>query len=240
LSYEALRKSVRAAAAALRGGFSPYIDVDGFYVHERSEATRGPLDYALMPRLRNFFPSYVFSGQRLYADLLDARLADLDATLAYAKARGVDVDVVLMPVHVTRLEVYEIGGLTPLIESWKRQLVQNLAAAADLPGSGMIRAFDFTPITPLSLEDFPPPDSGKHARLFLETLHPSPLVGDMIVARLLDRAPPADMPDFGMPLADAVAPQRLQEERTKLRAWGDAHPDLVAKIKALVSRDGTR
>jgi hypothetical protein len=237
LSYEALRKSLSAAAAALRGGFFPYIDVDGFYVHERSEATRGPLDYALMPRLRNFFPSYVFSGQRLYADLLDARLANLDATLAYAKARGVDVDVVLMPVHVTRLEVDEIGGLTPLIESWKRRLAQNLAAAADLPGSGKLRGFDFTAIIPLSLEEFPPPESGRHTRFFLETLHPSPLIGDMIVARLLDRAPPVDMPGFGVPLADAVAPQRLQEERTNLRAWGETHADLAVEIRKLVEHE---
>src|SRR5947209_1637015 len=62
LSYEALRKSVGAAAAALHGGFFPYIDVDGFYAHERSEATRGPLDYPLVPRLRNFFPTYLFSS----------------------------------------------------------------------------------------------------------------------------------------------------------------------------------
>jgi hypothetical protein len=236
LSYEALRKSV-GAAAALRGGVFPYIDVDGFYVHERSEATRGPLDHALMPRLRNFFPSYVFSSQRLYADLLEARLANLDATLAYAKARGVDVDVVLMPVHVTRLEVYEIGGLTPLIESWKRRLAQNLAAAADLPGSGKLRGFDFTAIIPLSLEEFPPPESGRHTRFFLETLHPSPLVGDMIVARLLDRAPPADMPGFGVPLADAIAPQRLQEVRAKLHAWEETHADLAVEIRKLVEHE---
>jgi hypothetical protein len=57
------------------------------------------------------------------------------------------------------------------------------------------------------------------------------------VARLLDRAPPVDIPNFGVPLADAVAPKRLEEERTKLRAWEDAHLDLVGEIKALVSRD---
>jgi hypothetical protein len=239
LSYEALRKSLSAAAAALRGGFFPYIDVDGFYVHERSEATRGPLDYALMPRLRNFYPIYVFSGREQYAELLEARLAELDATLAYAKMRGVDVDIVLMPVHVTRLKIYEIGGFMPLFESWKQALAQNLASAASLPGTGTIRAIDFSSITPPSLEDFPPPDSGKHARFFLETLHPAPIVGDMIVARLLGRAPPVDMPRFGLPLGDAVAPQRLAEERTKLRAWEDAHPELVAQIKMLVEHESS-
>jgi hypothetical protein len=239
LSYEALRKSVDAATSTLRGGFFPYIDVDGFYTHERSEAGRGGIDYPLMPRLRNFYPSYVFSGQKLYADLLDARLADLDATLAYVRARGTDVDIVLMPVHATRLEVYSLGGLLPLFESWKQALAQNLATAARLPGSGTIRAFDFTPITPLSLEDFLPPDPGKQTRFFLETLHPGPLVGDMIVARLLDRAPPADMPGFGMPLADATAPQRLAEERTKLRAWEDAHPELVTQIRRLVEHESS-
>jgi hypothetical protein len=237
LSYEALRKSLDAAASALRGGFFPYIDIDGFYVHERSEAATRALDYAPMPRLRHFYPNYVFSGQRLYAELFGARLADIDATLAYAKARGIDIDIVLMPVHATRLEVYSLGGLLPLFESWKQALAQNLATAANLPGSGTIRAFDFSPITPLSLEDFPAPDSGKHARFFLETLHPGPLVGDMIVARLLGRTSPGDLPGFGVLLADAVSPERLTEERAKLQAWEDSHPEMVAEIRNLVERE---
>jgi hypothetical protein len=237
LSYEALRKSFDAAASALRGGFLPYIDIDGFYVHERSEAATRALDHALMPRLRHFYPNYVFSGQRLYAELLDARLSDLDATLAYARARGIDVDIVLMPVHATRLEVYSLGGLLPLFESWKQALAQNLAAAARSPGAATVRAFDFTPITVLSLEDFPPPDSGKRTRFFLETLHPGPLVGDMIVARLLGRTPPIDMPGFGVPLQEAVTPERLAEERAKLQAWEDSRPELVAEIRNLVEHE---
>jgi hypothetical protein len=237
LSYEALRKSADAAASALRGGFFPYIDVDGFYIHARSDAARGAIDYALMPRLRNFYPGYVFSGQTRYAELLNAHLVDLDATLAYAKARGIDIDVVLMPVHVTRLEVYNIGGIMPLFESWKQTLAQNLAAAGNLPGNGTVRAFDFSSITPLSLEDFPPPNSGQHTQFFLETLHPGPIVGDMIVARLLDRPSPVDMPGFGMLLQNAVAPERFVEERAKLRAWEHTHPELVAQIKALVAQE---
>jgi hypothetical protein len=237
LSYEALRKSVSAAGSALRGGFFPYIDVDGFYVHERSEATQGPLDYPSMPRLRNFYPGYVFSGQRVYAELLDARLADVDATLAYAKARGIDVDIVLMPVHATRLEVFRVGGLLPLFESWKQALARNIAAARSLPGGGTIRAFDFSPIKELSQEDFPPPDSGKRTRFFLETLHPGPEVGDTIVARLLDRPPPIDMPGFGVPLQDAVTPERVAEDHAKLGAWEDTHPDLVAEIRKLVEHE---
>jgi hypothetical protein len=192
------------------------------------------MDYALMPRLRSFYPGYVLSGRERYAELLAARLADLDATLAYAKARGIDVEIVLMPVHGTRLEVYRLGGAMPLFESWKQALARNLAAAASLPGAGTIRAFDFSPITSLSLEDFPPPGSGEHARFFLETLHPGPIVGDMIVARLLDGTPPVDMPGFGIPLQEAVAPERFAEEHAKLRAWEEAHPDLAGEIKALV------
>jgi hypothetical protein len=237
LSYEALRKSLAAAVSAARGGFFPYVDVDGFYVHERSDARRGPLDYPLMPRLRNFFPAYVFSGRERYVELLEARLADLDATLAYAKARGVDVDIVLMPVHATRLELYSLGGFMPLIESWKETLSRNLTKAADLPGTGTIRALDFSQMTELSQEDFPPPDSGGRARFFLETLHPGPLVGDMIVARLLDRPPPVEMPGFGVPLQEAVLPERVAEGRARLRMWEESHADLVGEIGALVAQE---
>ena len=237
LSYEALRKSADAAISALRGGFFPYIDIDGFYIHGRSDAARGAIDYALMPRLRNFYPGYVFSGQERYAELLDARLADLDATLAYAKARGVDIDIVLMPVHVTRLTLYRIGGLMSLFRSWEQALAQNVARVAELPGSGSIRAFDFSSITPVSLEDFPPPGSGNHARFFLETLHPGPVVGDMIVARLLDRPSPLEIPGFGTPLENAVTPERFAEDDAKLRAWEKAHPELVREIEALVAQE---
>jgi hypothetical protein len=232
LSYEALRKSVSAAAPALRGGFFPYIVVDGFYIHERSDATQGPLDYPLMPRLRNFYPKYVFAGQKLYAELLDRRLADIDATLAYAKSRGIDVDIVLMPVHVTRLEVYRVGGLMPLVERWKQALAQNLAKAADLPGTGKIRAFDFSIMSSISTAEFP-------TRFFLETLHPGPIVGDMIFARLLDRAPPVDVPNFGVPLEEAITPERRARDRAELDAWERAHPELVAQIKALVTQQQT-
>jgi hypothetical protein len=232
-----LRKSADAAISALRGGFFPYIDVDGFYIHERSDAARGAIDYAVMPRLRNFYPGYVFSGQERYAELLDAHLADLDATLAYAKARGVDIDIVLMPVHVTRLTLYRIGGLMSLFRSWEQALAQNVARVAELPGSGSIRAFDFSSITPVSLEDFPPPSSGNHAHFFLETLHPGPVVGDMIVARLLDRRSPLEIPGFGTRLEKAVTPERFAEDDAKLRAWEKAHPELVRDIEALVAQE---
>jgi hypothetical protein len=133
--------------------------------------------------------------------------------------------------------VYCLGGFMPLIESWKQTLAHSLAAAAQLPGNGTIRAFDFSPITPLSLEDFRPPGSGKRTRFFLETLHPGPLVGDMIVARLLGRVSPVDMPGFGVPLEEAVAPGQIAEKRARLRMWEESHPDMVREIKALVAQE---
>jgi hypothetical protein len=116
-------------------------------------------------------------------------------------------------------------------------LSRKLAAAANLPGAGTIRAFDFSPITTVSQEDFPPPGSGKRGRFFLETLHPGPVVGDMIVARLLDRALPIEVPGFGMSLQEAVTPERFGEGDGKLGAWENAHPDLVAQIEALVRQE---
>ncbi|GAC1332055.1 MAG: hypothetical protein NVSMB26_11190 [Beijerinckiaceae bacterium] len=235
--YEALRKSVSALSSSLNGGFFPYVDRDGLYAHERLGLTQASIDFMLMPSLRNFYPSYVFQGLDRYKQFLEARLAALNATLARAKARGIDVDIVLMPVHVTRLEVYRIGGLMPMIESWKARLAQDLVAVAALAGAGKVRTFDFSQINVVALEDFPPPDSGEQTRFFFETLHSRPLVGDMIAARLLDRAPPVDVGEFGVPLEDAVAPERLARERMKLQAWEDAHPGLVAEITALVAAE---
>jgi len=230
LSYEALRKSAAAAAAAAQDGrFLPFVDADGFYIHERSDATKGAMDYPLMPRLRHFYPGYVLAARNRYDELLDAHLADIAATLAYARGRGVDVDVVLMPVHVTRLEVYRLTGLLPLIESWKKRLAQTLSAVAKTNGAGNIRALDFSIITSISTVDFP-------TRFFLETLHPGPIVGDMIVARLLDRAMPPNMADFGMPLEKAVTPERLAQDRNELHGWEENYPALVAQIETLVAQ----
>jgi hypothetical protein len=47
------------------------------------------------------------------------------------------------------------------------------------------------------------------------------------------------MPDFGLPLAEAVAPELLAEEGAKLHAWEDAHPELVAEIRTLVEHESS-
>jgi hypothetical protein len=47
------------------------------------------------------------------------------------------------------------------------------------------------------------------------------------------------MPGFGVPLADAIAPERLQEVRAKLHAWEETHPELVAEIRTLVEQESS-
>ena len=77
--------------------------------------------------------------------------------------------------------------------------------AAEGPGAP-VRAFDFSETGETARAAFRPGGPLERSPLFFEVLHPKPIVGEMIVARLLDRAPPRSAePGFGDPLAETAA-----------------------------------
>ncbi|MBY6242532.1 hypothetical protein [Methylosinus sp. Sm6] len=236
LTYEALRKSL----AAIFGGQAFYIDVNGFYHYERQSP--GTLDNgrdsAALPTLRDWFPRYMFQPEDRFATTGAQRFARMEAAIRRAHERGVAVDVVLMPTHVARRALFDLAGLQPRLEQWKRRLAEIIAAAGEGEGAP-VRAFDFSELDEIARAVFAPGGPMARSPVFFELLHPKPVVGDRIMQRLLERSPARADWDFGAPLTTTTQPQRLAADRAALRLWEAENPSLMQTI-AEVLRDEDR
>jgi hypothetical protein len=237
-TYEALRKSL----AAIFGGQPFYIDVDGFYHYERQAAVNlaNGRDDAALPTLRDWFPQYMFQPEDRFATTGAQRFARIEQAIRSARARGVAVDIIAMPTHVARRALFDLAGLEPRFEQWKRRLAEAVAAAAAGDGA-RVRGFDFSEAGEIARAAFGPGGPLDRSPLFFELLHPKPIIGETIVARLLNRPSPRAMAaDFGDPLEETTRPERLAADRAALRRWEAEHPALVATIADVLQSNDRR
>ncbi|HEY8260798.1 MAG TPA: hypothetical protein VIG55_06265 [Methylosinus sp.] len=238
LSYEALRKSM----AIYFGWQSFYMDVSGFYHYERQRASHliNGRDHAALPTMRDWFPPYIVQPQDGFAATGAERFARIVAAIRHARARGVAVDVVCMPSHVARRAMFDLAGLQPKYEEWKRRLAEVVAEAGAGDGPP-VRGFDFCEAGEIARAAFQPAGPLDRSPLFFELVHPKPVIGEMIVARLLDRPPPLPAePGFGDPLAESAEPERLAADRAAVRRWEAENPQLVAFITGVIEANDRR
>jgi hypothetical protein len=236
LSYNALRKSF----GGLFGAQPFYVDSDGFYHYERRErsAVRNGDDFVEMPTLDEWFPGYMVMANDTFETSIAARLDMIARAIGYAVNHGAAVDIVMMPAHVTRRAMFDAAGFEEQFELWKQRLSQ---ALSDLVARGPVRVFDFCEIDEESLTPFKRGGPLERSPYFFEVLHPRPIIGDMIAARLLDLSPPVTMShEFGAPLAETSKAERLAADRAALRAWEQDHPELMKQIVATVQAHDKR
>jgi hypothetical protein len=98
--------------------------------------------------------------------------------LAYA--HGIDLRIVILPVHAWQLEVIWAEGLWPSYERWKRELLAVTSRRAE--GRSPFRVWDFTAYNPMTIEDVPfPGQSGIPMRWFVDPSHPTREFGDRVL-----------------------------------------------------------
>jgi hypothetical protein len=163
--------------------------------------------------------------------------------LVKLKAADIDVDLVIVPLHIWRLEFFRQSGADVQIDAWKRRLAQTVEELATAPGSGKLRLFDFArPHHLVEQSVLAPPPPGER-RYFLESPHFYPWLGERLLATVFGRVQePAKEDDdsFGREIAqggEAVSiDQDIASANTMLDAWEAAYPDDVRHVTALISR----
>ena len=231
LSYEGLRKTV----GGVMGAQAFYIDTDGFYHYALQDKKNliGGEDFWELPSMRAWFPSYMFVRDT-YAEQLPMRLARIVDALRVARAKGIAVDIVLPPVHVSRRAMFDLLGYQQRFRDWKKALAGAVQEAAKGEGAA-VRAFDFSEVGDVANDVFHRGGPLDRSPYFFEVLHFRPDVGDMIVARLLDRPWPASIPPFGAPLAETTTEARLSADEAQVIVWEQRNPELVARIRAIIA-----
>ncbi|PIW27012.1 MAG: hypothetical protein COW30_12230 [Rhodospirillales bacterium CG15_BIG_FIL_POST_REV_8_21_14_020_66_15] len=216
-SYAALKRSRNTLRDSLRGRSDSY-RTDGFRPFRPRDGQNGtmttPLDSFLSPggAYRNF------SG-------FQAKLADFPSLFRYLRAAGLEVIVVVPPIHALQLEAIAAAGLWPLFEDWKRGLAA-ICAQIKTP------CWDFAGYSPVSTEALRKPPEN-----FGDTSHFLPHVGRMMLNRVLGAA---GEPAFGTELSPSSIEQRIAVVRTARDAYRRDHPDDVEIVRASAAQYGLK
>jgi hypothetical protein len=176
-------------------------------------------------------------------EAIDKALGDLAKRLRELKAAGIDVDVVIVPMHVWRLEFLRRIGVEPQSDAWKRQLAAIVGGLSAAPGSGKIRLFDFArPHAFVTQPVYAPPPPGER-RYYLETNHFYPWLGDRVLARVFGKGEereetPAE--PFGREIGNGPDQTPVDDDIATASAaldhWESTHADELQHIRQIIQR----
>jgi hypothetical protein len=160
------------------------------------------------------------------------------------KAAGIDVDIVIVPMYIWRLEFLRRIGVEAQSDAWKRRISATLNELAAAPGTGKLRLFDFARPHPLVEQSvFVPPPPGER-RYYLEDNHFYPWLGDKVLTRVFakgedDEAAPGSEP-FGREIGQAADSMSIDSDiataRVALDLWESTHADEVSLVRKLIGR----
>lgn len=183
-----------------------------------------------------------------YTDFLINRAANathVDVEYVYeaaaaAQGDGMALDIFITPVHATELILFREGGLWPLYEQFKIDLLRAIEHARERY-SVNIRLFDFGTLSSATNQPIRLIDNQDIREHFSDPVHFKTGIGDMLLAVMLKCANGAAVPEgFGRELDQTVVAGHLSAERAKLDAYAAAHPELVQKIAETIERGRKR
>jgi hypothetical protein len=158
----------------------------------------------------------------------------LATRLAKLEADGVDVDLVIVPMHVWRLEFFRLIGIEAQHEAWKRGLAKTVAALGAAPGNGKIRLFDFARPHPFVEQPVLDPLPKGERRFFLESSHFYPWLGEKILGKLFEKGEADEGPPFGTEIVPGSIDADMSSAKSALDAWEASHPRDVGYVKGLI------
>jgi hypothetical protein len=212
-------------------GFNPkqdYVGVakrEGYYAMFRQRDQENALVY-----LRG--PKSVFQARGRSAPGFDA----VDHIIALARSRGITLRFVLYPYHVHTLMLFDLTGLWPAYEDWKRELARRVDTAR---GTMDLELWDFTGLSPYTDERVPPPgDTRTELRWYWEAGHFKKSLGDLLLANMLNTQ--IDGGRWGYRLTRRDVEEHLREQRAAYDDYKYRHSEDVAELKALVAAAARR
>jgi hypothetical protein len=172
-----------------------------------------------------------------YLSDTETRYHDLHNTLRVLQQRGINVDIVLTPVHAWRLDLIQEFGLWPAYEMWKRRITTIVAAVSSDGAKSTLRLFDFNVVADMTSEAVAPDAGSQAVRYFHESSHFYPIVGDYVF-KIMDGSEPVEPnTGFGRLLTPDILDAHMQLARHNLDDWRASHPDEVAVVVAALPKD---
>ena len=153
-------------------------------------------------------------------------MADIRGIIDLCRQRGTRLILFINPVHADMLETFDLLGLWPAYESWKRDLVELVSRQ---PGStGAIALWDFSGYDPYTTESVP---STRRDVLhwFWEPSHYTKELGDKILERLFGGGDAT----YGVLLTPATIEPHLADVRAAREAYRNSQPADVDRVREI-------
>ena len=213
------------AASLTDAGFNPkrdYIGVsrrEGYFAMFRQRDQENARAYVRGPKS-------VFQTGKRPAPAFDA----VDNIIALARARGIALRLVLYPYHVHTLMLFQLTGLWPAYEDWKRELVGRVDAAR---GTMDVELWDFTGFSRYTDEQVPRPgDTLTELQWYWEAGHFKKSLGDLLLANMFDKR--NNHEQWGRQLTGRNLDELLRQQREAREDYVRTHPDDVTALETLL------
>jgi len=213
------------AASLTDAGFNPkrdYIGVsrrEGYFAMFRQRDQENARAYVSGPKS-------VFQTGKRPAPAFDA----VDNIIARARERGIALRLVLYPYHVHTLMLFQLTGLWPAYEDWKRELVGRVDAAR---GTMDVELWDFTGFSRYTDEQVPRPgDTRTELQWYWEAGHFKKSLGDLLLANMFDKR--NNHEQWGRQLTGRNLDELLRQQREARDDYVRTHPDDVTALETLL------
>lgn len=161
-------------------------------------------------------------------------LAALQDIVELSARSGIQLKLIINPIHARQTYALDAAGLWPIYENWKRDL---LAAAQRSPE--LVSLWDFSGVSSCTAENLPLDANAASAmRWYRESSHFRRVLGNRVLDRVFGRADDGACPSFGQRLEPASLSATLAEQRVSLRQWVETHAADAREIEDLAKQYG--
>jgi hypothetical protein len=165
-----------------------------------------------------------------------ATLAALQEIVDLSAKRGIELKLIINPIHARQNYALAAAGLWPLYEHWKRDL---LAAAQRSQRPELVSLWDFSGASSCTAEDLPPNANAASAmRWYRESSHFRRVLGNRVLDRVFGRPDDGACPGLGQQLEAVSLVAALAAQRGALRHWVETHATDAAEIEGLAKQYG--
>lgn len=161
-------------------------------------------------------------------------LAALQEIVDLSAKHGIQLKLIINPIHARQNYALDVAGLWPLYENWKRDLV---AAAQRSPE--LVSLWDFSGVGSCTAENLPADANAASAmRWYRESSHFRRVLGNRVLDRVFGRPDDGACPGLGQRLEPATLAAALEVQRAALRQWVETHAADAVEIEGLAKQFG--
>ena len=161
-------------------------------------------------------------------------LATLQEIVDLSARRGIQLKLIINPIHARQTYALDAAGLWPLYENWKRDLV-----SATQHSPEPVSLWDYSGVSTCTAENLPPDTNAASAmRWYRESSHFRRMLGNRVLDRVYGRPDDGACPGLGQRLEPATLTAALAEQRGALRHWVETHAADAAEIEGLAKQYG--